>query len=838
MFSFIALCRREIATLFLAPSLYVMAAFFVLLYSYMFRLIVLAQQIADFGQTALVIVLLLTFMIPLITMRAFAEETASGTIELLLTAPIRCWAVVAAKFTSALAFCSAIISTCTVHILLLDYCGDIDVGATITSMLALFLLGMLFTSIGIFTSCLTDSQIVAAALALGLNFMLLFLGYSAEGVSGLLGYVSYMPHFKRLLSGVVDTRDLVYFFSLSLTFLLLTLLVIESRGLISRGRASINRRWEFAAGILFGLGIISVIYGVCVLYIAGNLLRLDYYLPALLRQDRSSIFPWLFSFSLAIIMFLFAALALGYARGKGSTGNRFSPFKYISGTIATLLSTRVLPAILASIGIIVILVNLNYLAAYPFSNFQNEPALSLLTPLQWRNWDCSDTDINTLSIETRNTLDELTEQVDIHVFFSGREPYKKVPVLDETRALLNRYVNYSPLIRVRFIDSYDSPEEAIEIAKSMGELPIEKLAQISTIEYKGRRLIVPAEALLKPPTWQEHVAGKKEYKYNGEFGYTLALRRLLDPRRVNIYFSSAHGEFELTSSTDQKISLYLFAKTLKQRNFSIRKILLREDENIPLDCDILILGGGRLPYGKKVIASIRRYTDRGGRVLVLMHRSTKANPHGFGKPLVPDPDLETLVKSWGGVIQSDSIIDRQYNDSGQINHIRARGSQQHPICQSGRNTQCFLPYARSFREDPEVDPWQMTRLLESSENSVSIFPTSDNKVRPRRGPHAVAFASARPGHGAVGEARAVVIGSVEMANNLNFDRAHNASFLISTIHWLAGRDYRISIEPAGFIDRSVTLTGEKIRVIECVAVIALPAVWLLLAGLVWWMRKQ
>lgn len=178
-------------------------------------------------------------LIPAITMRAFSEEKRTGTIELLLTHPLSDSAIVLAKYLAGLTLvCIALLPTLvyyyTVHALGKPV-GSIDDAATVTSYIGLLCMGACFVAIGVFASSTTGSQIVAFIAAVVLSWFL-FLGldllavYSQFGpLDAPLKKLGMMEHYKAIQKGVIDTRDVVYFVSFALVFLLLTKLVLQSR---------------------------------------------------------------------------------------------------------------------------------------------------------------------------------------------------------------------------------------------------------------------------------------------------------------------------------------------------------------------------------------------------------------------------------------------------------------------------------------------------------------------------------------------------------------------------------------------------------------------------------
>ncbi len=179
------------------------------------------------------------FLIPAITMRSFAEENRMGTLELLLTKPITDIQIIAAKFLASLTLLIIALLPTLVYIISIwnlgTIPGNIDLGSTFGSYIGLLLLGGTFISIGIFSSSLTNNQIVAFIIAAPLSFILYFgfeFIYSFEALGNLGYYVKTIGidhHYMSISKGVIDSRDLIYFFSVIFVFLFATRVVLLSR---------------------------------------------------------------------------------------------------------------------------------------------------------------------------------------------------------------------------------------------------------------------------------------------------------------------------------------------------------------------------------------------------------------------------------------------------------------------------------------------------------------------------------------------------------------------------------------------------------------------------------
>ncbi|MCB0805302.1 MAG: ABC transporter permease subunit [Bacteroidales bacterium] len=169
----------------------------------------------------------LFFFIPALTMRQFAEENRSGTLELLLTKPVNDWQVVLGKFFSTfILIVIALVLTLPYYITVASL-GPIDHGAVLTGYLGLLLMSAAYISIGIFTSSVSTNQIVSYLLALfiGIFFQIIFsmLANNFSGFVGeLLNYLSVSSHFDSISRGVIDSKDIIFFLSLIFLGLIMT----------------------------------------------------------------------------------------------------------------------------------------------------------------------------------------------------------------------------------------------------------------------------------------------------------------------------------------------------------------------------------------------------------------------------------------------------------------------------------------------------------------------------------------------------------------------------------------------------------------------------------------
>jgi len=249
----LVIAGREIAAYFVQPIAYVVMTVFLLLGGWFFfallRRFDLIQQmylamqnpqgLERMNVNEMVVepllhnlAIVMVILVPAITMRSFAEEKRAGTYELLLTAPVRTAEVVAGKFIGAAVLVLVMIGLAGIFPLILLMFGNPEVGVMASGYLGLAFLGISFVAVGIFTSSVTQNQIIAAISCFGALLLLYVISWPAETgggtFSGLLRYLSLPEHFATMVRGIISTKDIVYFLSVVAVALFLTQRAVES----------------------------------------------------------------------------------------------------------------------------------------------------------------------------------------------------------------------------------------------------------------------------------------------------------------------------------------------------------------------------------------------------------------------------------------------------------------------------------------------------------------------------------------------------------------------------------------------------------------------------------
>ena len=261
MRSLYALIRKDLKGYFDQPTGYILLVIFagVLAYLFFFVSPFTTNQETSARDLFNLLPWLLVVFVPASTMRLIAEEQRDGTLEILLTQPIRTWIVLLAKFLAGLIFVGiAILATLGIP-LAIESAGNLDEGAVVAQYVGSLFLAASFVSVGLFTSSMTRNQIVAFILGLFLITVLMLAGLSVvvdalpDRVSSLLRTLSPVTHFSSIARGVIDLRDVLYFVALVSTFLSAAFLMIRGKSLSHQSPQYRNLQLGVAGLIVFSV---------------------------------------------------------------------------------------------------------------------------------------------------------------------------------------------------------------------------------------------------------------------------------------------------------------------------------------------------------------------------------------------------------------------------------------------------------------------------------------------------------------------------------------------------------------------------------------------------------
>jgi gliding motility-associated transport system permease protein len=250
MSNVLAIAHKELRAYFASPIAYIVIGFFALLFGWFYIGILdwfvrqgLQGQMGMGGGATNVnqqmirplilnVTVVFLFLLPLITMRTYAEEKRSGTMELLLTSPLTDLEIVLGKFLGALALYGVMVALTMIHFGLLFAFGTPEWKPLATAYLGLLLFGGCFIALGLFISSLTKNQIVAGAATFGIFLLLWVVDWIGESMGptgqAILKYLSMTEHLDDFVKGVIDTKHLVYYLSFIAFGLFLTVRSVDT----------------------------------------------------------------------------------------------------------------------------------------------------------------------------------------------------------------------------------------------------------------------------------------------------------------------------------------------------------------------------------------------------------------------------------------------------------------------------------------------------------------------------------------------------------------------------------------------------------------------------------
>ena len=244
------IARRELGSYFVSPVAYILLGMFALIFGYFFfsavaifvdysgrsqmgmgappmnvNQFVIQPMLGNFS-------IILLFFSPMVTMRLFAEETRSGTIELLLTSPVHDFEIIFGKWLAAMLLYACMLAVSMASFSILFVVSQPDWQALASGYLGLLLMGGMFLALGAFISSLTKNQIVAGSVTFGLFLLLWVLdwvsSYSTSTIGQVCQYLAVAPHFEQFSRGVIELKDTVYYISAIVLGLFLTKRSLES----------------------------------------------------------------------------------------------------------------------------------------------------------------------------------------------------------------------------------------------------------------------------------------------------------------------------------------------------------------------------------------------------------------------------------------------------------------------------------------------------------------------------------------------------------------------------------------------------------------------------------
>ncbi|MFW6148041.1 MAG: ABC transporter permease subunit [Thermodesulfobacteriota bacterium] len=225
--------KKELGVYFVSPIAYIVISIFLLVTGWFFFSAFFLFNQADLRGFFGLLPVTLSFLIPAITMRLFSEELNVGSYEILLTLPVTSVDVILGKFLASVAFIGAMLLPTLAYPISVSFLGRLDWGPVAGGYIGALLLGAAFSGVGLFVSSLTKNQIIAFIAGMAICFCLTLIDkmlfFLPQGLLGFFQYLGADFHFQNIAKGILDSRDILYFLSVSFIGLYGTYLGMEEK---------------------------------------------------------------------------------------------------------------------------------------------------------------------------------------------------------------------------------------------------------------------------------------------------------------------------------------------------------------------------------------------------------------------------------------------------------------------------------------------------------------------------------------------------------------------------------------------------------------------------------
>lgn len=432
-------------------------------------------------------------------------------------------------------------------------------------------------------------------------------------------------------------------------------------------------------------------------------------------------------------------------------------------------------------------------------------AINYLVLNNTKRWDLTEAGKFTLSPESIEVIESLPDTVSILAFFSPNLP------TDQADGLLDQYQYHSAgKIEYQFINPYDDP------------LTAEKY----DISRDGTLVLI---------------SGEEQTKVNSidEREITGALVRIISPGERKVYFLTGHGEYDPDAFGDDSYSQV--KSTLEVKNYTVEKLQLANEMQVPEDASAVIIAGSVKPVPQAEVDLLDDYLQNGGSILILQEPTPMTD---LGDEV--DPLTTYLGNEWGITLGDDMIVDL---NSSQPLAPFAEQYGNHPITEKLTGITTVYPTARSVTSDSSKTTAAMTDLVMTSPRSwaetdlESLVSQSSGDsspaVQPDQGselvgPISLAIAAEDNEIGA----RLVVFGDSDFAADINYFQYGNGDMFVNSVDWVTRQDEIINLTPKEDIQRLIIPPGRyTLNLIFFGLVIVLPGA-VLLSGVVVWVRRR
>ena len=482
--------------------------------------------------------------------------------------------------------------------------------------------------------------------------------------------------------------------------------------------------------------------------------------------------------------------------------------------------------VVMTLAVFAVVVMVNYLSAQFFRRYY----LSSLTRIQ-------------LSTRTTSLLHSLTNKVQVTVYSSREEE-----IFSDVANLLKEYTSANSKISVRYID-YNHEAGAAEEFKIKYKLGSSTNKNLIVFECEGRTKTVLGDTLVQNQLIQEKsetpgqlALRKKPINFLGELMFTGALLGVTNPKPLKAYFLEGHGEHR-PDNANTAMGYARFADVLRQSNIEIDTLMLLGTNNVPDDCNLLVVAGPENAIPTIELNRIDKYLSAGGRLLVLFN--IRSAEHATG--------LEKVLAKWGVNVTTGIVKDPDYSSTAeQVDVLAACGVKlpdnfkiKHPVISPliGQRLQLILPREVDVVDlSPQPDSGLKAEpILFSGPRSMLDIRSAGLAQRPSAKSLMVAVEkSAAKGVAAErGATRILVTGDSLFLGNERIESAANREFASHAANWLLDRPLLLEgVGPKSITEYTLGITNIEFQTVQLILLAAMPGGILLLGGLVWLRRRK
>ena len=440
-----------------------------------------------------------------------------------------------------------------------------------------------------------------------------------------------------------------------------------------------------------------------------------------------------------------------------------------------------------------------------------------------------------LSERTKNLVRSVTNEVKVIIYYDREDE-----LFSTIKAMLREYQTLNPRIQVETVDYLRDAAEAQRVKLKY------KLPESQKEDDKNFVIFDAGENQRRPLNGnlladRDFVVDQEKGKYDrpikafkGEIFFTSALLAVTNPKPINAYVLHGHGEHDFARGDE--VDGYLdFTTLLAQNMIKAELVSLRGTNDIPDDCDLLIVAGPRSAISTNELEKISKYLDGGGRMFALFNSASTERFSG----------LERILSRWNVIVGLGSVQD----PVNSLNTLRALPGadvsvgafSEHPAVKPllGYNLNLILPRPVGPGKSTDNNPDSpKVNVLFQTEKTATL--AGDNTVKPRSYPLAVAVErAALPGVSGRGATRMIVVGDSFFLGNGPMKIGANRDFADYALNWLVERSHLVEgVGPKSMTDYRIALTASQMRTIQWLLLGGLPGAILLLGALVWLRRSK